>query len=543
MDDNSKLPPKPDSIQSLRHKKVGTLLAKQKFDWPIAVTQIIGYVFGLLGITVVALILGATFNQALVSHSDQYFGILADYSAIIYALPITLLIFGIIAFATRNFLYLAYPIVAFYLGQEFIGTDLVKYLAGNIPAVAPENQPHYFSYLVTVTLCYALLYIGEKPLRSIVMQYRRKTLDNTTLITNIGILASVSIVGIILSFAATPLYIYQLRERSIINVPNSNIFLGEAKSAYLVTTPAAEINKTKQRSSVGNVNIKPLEEWWNRDIRTVCGDTVSRAAYPGQKVTQEYKTTPRGIQYAESVFQGNTSQPFAKTKQYQIIYNCFVIGYQQYYLERSVLGGRDVLTKYQTGDIIDTIVSGTKVVPGCNGDRAQYFRQCTAEDQKITNKLTQAKQKADSILLPKQNTPPETVLNPSAYIKIDELKIAEWGIKLPLSGEVKDLYYTPSTKNSLFINGTLRSVADQRCNTNGNAVVKGVNTVTFARKLKTEEDTRKDLSITFHTPNKQIGDYLYAVYTSGNARSCLGDERARIVQDVLDWATVSIEPL
>lgn len=521
-------------------------LSKNEFDKASALGQVIGYIFGLLGIVILGIILGSTLNEALISHSNQYFGALGDYFSAQYALPVVLAVFGVIAFATKNYTYLLYPIIAFFIGQPLVDSDIVNYISGNIPVAIPDKNPEYFNYLVTTPLVYGALYAIEKPLRNITKKYRSSTLDYTSLVTNIGILITVITIGISFAAISETLYTSQLRERTAIRVPNDKVFLGESKSSYVVTSSASEIRKTKQRSHMGDVRITPVKEWWNRDIHTVCGDVISHSFLPGQEIAQTYKTTSGGFRYAEAVFQTNASNPPAKTNEYRIINSCFVIGYQRYDLERSVLNGKDAMANYKTEDIIDAIFSGSELVASCSLREGVDLRQCNEKDKKTIDELKRAKAEANSIALPRRATANDTIINMSAYKKVGELKIPEWGIKLPLSEETKDLYYSPTTKNSQVINGSLRSIADLQCSSGGgNAVVKGVDTIIFARTLKLEEDTRnrKDSSVSFNAPNKQVGGYLYSVYASGKAKSCMGEEQARIVDDALKWATVHIEPL
>jgi hypothetical protein len=508
------------------------------------------FILGLCGMAILGLLLGATFNETLVSHSHQYFGGLADAISAIYILPILTFFFIIAAMVGSNWWLAFYPIVAFGWAQEFVDMDITKLLAGYVPASPPDGHPQYFEYMIAVMFSYVAVQAVAGPAHTLYKNRRRLFSKNkrVILVTNVSFLGIVFVLFGTVAIAGKPLYIGQQRTRAAVYIPSSDRFFGEPSNDFELHYGEATKQYDGTYQQADEVKVTPLKEWWNRDTPTVCGTNYVTTLYPGQKPANEYKKTPAGATYAQAIFDANGSQPAVKSQAYKEYRYCFVVGYQRYDLVRSDRVGTEYLSKYPAESVVDAFVSAKAYLPGCTETKqASYCQASDKANNQQLSKESQQKYRSPSSTgqtpIPGLKTP---TTNPLAYKEIGRLTITEWGVSFALTDEIKDAYYvkSPNSKDGDTMAIGLRSYDNDLCfagiRASPGRVLKGDGVASIRRhKLP---DIKGDSNNYFS--GVVVGDYAYGL--TGSVNSCatsLGKDEAfkTSLNDVFDWSTVTIK--
>jgi hypothetical protein len=528
--DFSKPATQPENIKSKRTNK----------NWFSTFIAEIGmYFLGLLAIVGIAFIFGVFVGGALVSHASEYFGGLADAFSIIIVGPVLLFVFGIISLVRSDWIFLTYPFVVFsVIGPKIYESSVSDALAIKLPFNVDEGARSSNRYLATAILSYALVFTVEHCLSKLAKRGRFKTDNHSRAVefSQIGILSAVLLAAVVSPVMAhkvisdNHVFIHSVR------MPRTADFI--AANTQTNSDSSFELyyrKPTNQYTGSYNMNdmvlYKILPQGENRDIKKVCGQkhllyTGATESYP---VT--YQKTSNGLEYGIYIFPRNGSQPPRKTLAYSEYHTCFILDDKQYDLERTDAHGNDYLNKYPTSKIVAAFAD------------AKSYINCTSENRDCSKEDIAATTRANKIQIPSAPVNESPDINPYSYKQVRSIDIKEWGIRIPLSEEAKDLYYSPPAKAESFIYAGLESVSGKDCYAGYKQGVKGVGTVYIVRELKSTVDAQKHSSTKFIEPNKQVGDYVYAAYASGNAKSCMGEDRSFTLGDSLDWSTVNIDPL
>jgi hypothetical protein len=530
-----------DSQTSPINAPLGTTQPSQPSFLGIFSAQLAGFIASSIGIGIIAIVFGLTFNEAIVSHRTQSFGLLADYLSFYYVIPVVVIVFGLIALATKNFVYLLYPILAFYLAEDIYYTHINYFFGGYIPLLEPDKHPGFNAYFTAIVISYLTIHASVKPITKIIGQVRHPSLDKSQIMLANGIILVIgSIAVLVLSFAGTPLYAHQKKARAAIHVPNTSAIFGEPRYDYQLFY--AEKSNSTIYKPYDSVNSSFLQKWWDRDTHNACGDKVTYSLHPGQVVAQQFKQTKGGITYAEAVFAGNGSKPPTVERAYKTHLYCFVLDYQKYSLSRKDGDGSNYIGSHPVEQVIDLIAESPKYYPLCTGKQATFY--CKSEDIVKNSKLGEVKTKKYN---PYAGTPPP--VSRSAYKEVGRLTIKEWGISFPLSEEIKDAYYVPYPgdaahgfsiglhaygSDSCFAGLRSTSFSDRRY---------GFGLATLSR-INPKADPN-NIGPGYYVAGRNIGEYKYFLEAEPNrcAKSLGKDGTFQATfEKVFDWSELNITP-
>jgi hypothetical protein len=505
----------------------------------IFITEIGMYLLGLLAIVGIAFIFGVFVGSALVSHASEYFGGLADAFSIMMVGPVLLFVFGIISLVRSDWIFLTYPLVVFsVIGPKIYESSVSEALAVKLPFNIVEGTHSSNRYLTTAILSYALVFTIEHCLSKLTKRGRFKTDSRSSAVkfSQIGILAAVLLAAVVSPVMAHKVIGSNHILTNSVRMPRTADFI--ASNTLANSDSSFELyylKPTDQYTGLYNMQdkvlYKILSQGENRDIKKVCGQKRLLYAGAAESIPVTFQKTSNGLEYGTYVIPRNGSQPPRKTLAYSEYHACFVLDDKQYDLQRTDAHGNDYLDKYPTPKIVAAFAD------------AKSYINCTSENKDCSKEDVAATAKANAIQIPNAPVKESPDINPNSYKQVRSIGIKEWGISVPLSEETKDLYYSPPAQAESFIYAGLESVSGKDCYAGYKQGVKGVGTVYIVRELKSEFDAQKHSSTKFTEPNKQVGDYVYAVYASGNAKSCMGEDRSFTLGDSLDWSTVNISSL
>jgi hypothetical protein len=453
--------------------------------------------------------------------------------------PVLLFVFGIISLARSDWIFLTYPIVVFsIIGPKIYESSVSEALAVKLPFNIDEGTRSSNRYLTTAILSYALVFTIEHCLSKLAKRGRFKTGNSSRVIefSQIGILSAVLLAAVVSPVMAHKVIGDNHVFKQSVRMPRTADFIAANTQTNSGSTfELYYLKPTNQYTGLYNmqdkVSYKILSQGENRDIKKVCGQ--KRLLYTGaaESYPVTYQKTSNGLEYGTYVFPLNGSQPPRKTLAYSEYHACFLLDGKQYDLQRTDAHGNDYLNKYPTSKIVAAFAD------------AKSYINCTSENRNCSKEDVAATAKANEIQISNAPVNESPDINPYSYKQVRSIDIKEWGIRIPLSEEAKDLYYSPPAKAESFVYAGLESVSGKDCYAGYKLGVKGVGTVYIVREQKSEVDAQKHSSTKFTEPNKQVGDYVYAVYASGNAKSCIGEDRSFTLGDSLDWSTVNIDPL
>lgn len=492
---------------------------------------LLAYIPGFIAIALFAAIFGYFIGGSLVSHAGEYFGELGDYVSLIFIGPVIALIFGTVAWVRRDWVFLLYPISVFYfVGPNIYHSSTASALAGLMPfkILGYRSSNEYF---VTVLLAYLLIYLFESAISRLARRGRFKGEPMSAPVRNaqITVLALVVISVLASPVLADKILANQKARLTAVSMPNTSDFISikdrpnspNSFTLYYLNPTQQDGVSYHKRDTVDYANI---EQGKPTDVHGVCGDAVSidEGLY---KSKVSYSKTANGLEYGSYSFDMNASNPPRKTRSYTDYHACFVIDGKKYDLKRSSIQGDAYLKQYPTDKIVAAFAD-----PASYKHCTVVGKDCSQQDVDLNSKLSTVK--VDQV----SATATNPYINAAAYSQTGSLSIKEWGIKFPLTDGTTDAYYATPAAGSNLIKVGLTSVGAKTCGAAGS----GYGVAYVSRESVAKADADKKKSISFHTPNVKIGDYLYAVYSNGNASTCLGAEKASALEDIMDWASVNI---
>jgi hypothetical protein len=487
------------------------------------------FIASLIAIGFIGLIYGATFNWRLISVHGQYFGELQDTINLVLFMPLATILFGVIAIASRNIFYWFYPLVAFFVASTVSSAAVIHLLVGYIPALPPASPPNYLTSLVTVMLAYILVHAFIWPLRHVIRSRKMRT-GNEKRVFAAGmaiLLVVLSVCGVVGKYSE-PLLISQKRVRAAVHIPGVIGPIGSPQIDYTLYR-----NEGSARAAVADVMVRPVEKWWDKGARDVCGGQTTTTVYENQSPANKYATTPGGIQYAGAVFDANASKPATATAAFKEYRYCFVIGYQHYILVRNDRGeNAGLLQKYASAQLIDTIAKAPSYIIACAVQQLPYY--CTNADaealKKLNSEVVVGYQPPASSAVPGVTAP---TANKNAYKQTGKLSFPQWGINFPLSADIQDAYSTQKKDNEFVIK--LHSLDPNKCFDDDGVAY-------LMRRALSDIHPSPNTTIT----GKVVGDYVYSL--SGNAglqfcvnRGSIDSAQATKLDDVFEWAEANIQ--
>lgn len=508
---------------------------------------IFSFIVGLLGFTVLGMIIGLTLNGAAITPENPDGWVNADllFNSYVF-LPVFLLIFGPLAYMTRNILYLVYPFIAMGVAASFVKSDFVLWLGGWVPFVEPAQRPQFVENLIAVMLAYMTIYAIAGPLQSVKGMYRTvpSSYKTTFIATNLSIVAIVLLVLPALAATDGRLYDQQRLSRTGVRIPVTETMFAQptnSKNPYYIQY-ARDTSKVNVSSwaSADRVGTYALEEWWNRDTKEVCGQGI---VDDGQQATYAYKQTPGGIQYAQAVLERQGQSPPVKSRQYKEFYNCFVIDYHKYALIRTETNG--LMEEYPTDKVIDAIAAGERYIPAClgtqdNTGKVRYPGSCTEGDKATIATLTkQAEQFAanEASRHPPVNVVPPSY-SPAAYQAAGRVTVQEWGVTVPYTQELADMYYVMSpdgTRANIRVK-SFQGIDPEGCGEN----IGHMTRIKVSDVKPVQGSTRPEGWI--------VGEYVYMlktdlIDTAWCKNTTIGTASLNIaaVQDILNWMSVGVQ--
>lgn len=345
----------------------------QQFSNSIFTGQLITFFSNVAFITLIGIVLGIVFNENLVSKNGEYFGNFSDLFSYIFALPIPLIVFSVIAIAARNPLYFFTPLIAFSLAQYIQYTHLTKLIADYIPISYPQDMfTHSTTGLATVTLSYLITYLFLRAAWLVAKNISGKNREEKTIVISTLVTISLSaglFVGMF--FIATPLYAAQQRERRSIRIPNTESIYGNLQRNYTLSFNNPDQSSPYQYVDSATVYTKELKQWWKKDITTNCGSTPrlsSSSALTGNYTTKYIKNK---IPYRVASIKNNGSQPPTPEHAQTTYIYCFIVDNHTYRIERIVNDRRGATTlqkKYPIEVTIEAIANSKTYLLECTTD-------------------------------------------------------------------------------------------------------------------------------------------------------------------------------
>ena len=492
---------------------------------------------------VIAYILGIVFGNKLTYEVGPY-QIFADsynFLKILMYVSVATIPFGLMGYLVRNFAYVAYPIVAFFVTSALYGSDVVPLIKD---LLIGSNAMVVVSYIVAHLLVFPVSLILRGWLRKGEPRLAHQEANAGYIFLLLGALSIVLLVQL-----SSPLHNALIRSRSLVHVPDNTLSTTLAGNYKTIPYRLEYKEATEQRNGTyrvqDDVRVTPVNEWWNRNTRSSCSGS-SGTLYQGSEI----KRTPGGVSYLENSSRESYSSTGAKSTMYTVHRTCFVLGYQTYRIERSDRYGDAYLTKYPIENVIDSIANGESFLPGCNDLLNEEFSYCRPSDF-VQNTAVFSTAKPPVVSVDVNKPPIQGVklpeANPEAYLQTAKLSITEWGVSIPLTTEIEDAYYVMSEETGKAATIGLRSLdndvcfAGKRARSDGGKII-GYGLATVYRTKITELPADPRVTMT----GIVIGDYVYAVGTNANFRSCMasvGDRDPILFDDIFDWAATGIKTL
>lgn len=499
--DHQNAPPLPEKIQSQPsvNPKVSDYLRS-------IVIELLSFAAGLAGILSVVFGFGYFVGGAMISRSGEYFGLFQDSISLILIMPLVLGTFGLIALVRRDWVFLTYPLVAFFLvGPSMYGSVMTEALGLMFPFHI-EGLRSSNEFLATTLLTYGLIYSLERPLSKIITRgrFKGRYASKPYIVSSVAVLLLSIMTLTVISFNAPSVVSGKKLDARSVRMPQTQEFTSSKQSSdgdngftIYYNDPTPQYGGTYNMRD--KVIYEVIKQGQSRSLKAACD-------YPGS----DTKKTEDGFEYISHTQSASSSNENKKTLTFTEYKYCFVLDDKSYTLIRSDEFGSEYLSKYPTNLII-TAFTQTKGSPDIKTDP-----------------------------LPQQETiTRDNSINPNAYTAVGYLDIKEWGIRIPLTNATTGSYYVAPNTKSDRVTGGLSQATTKSCSAKD-----GSGTFYIARQSKAEAETQKRSSTKFRTPHKAIGNYNYAVYANGNAKNCLSSQQDVIdYEDALDWATVNIAPM
>lgn len=520
------------------------------------------FLIGLIGITLLGLVLGYLTKGPVVAATGYFSGLTNAFLSILYLLPLTIF-FGFIAYAKKEYILAAYPLIVFLFGKSLMQTQLAGLLRSYYPFLSESGKPDFHLMAIISALVFATLYVIERPITHIIkLTHKGGPSAEKERVAYVVIFVLVLVSFPIIRAGSHSLLISTIRTRDKIRIPSSDTYFGKNSGEiydnsikYSVTSisyneATAQYDGAYQQ--VDTVKTRPITKWWDNDTKANCGSQTSAVVTSRQTAKYSYKKTKKNVVYAETSFTGNNSQPQKKSSEFTEYHSCFVLGYQKYVFVRSDARGSEYLNTYPTPDIIDAIAAGELYIPRClksvyNQKQSTTSEEvCSTADSEQISKVNLTFQKRYSKPQPARKTTGiiTPTINPSAYKEVARLEIKEWGISLPLNEDIKDAYYysgVNSNGKEMFTIG-LKSFTSDRCFAGPASQNASGSGIAFISRNKVSE---MKFEPNVSTEGKVAGDYAYSLYVNGNSKRCLefmqkSGEMRTTYEDIFDWSEAGI---
>jgi hypothetical protein len=472
---------------------------------------------------VVVAVLASFMGGTMIFSGGEGLAILGDILRLVLYMPIPLLLFGAIAFARKDWALATYPLAVFFIvGPAFFHAPVSGAVASQLPFLLHDSLDSNRAFAALI-LAYAFLYTLEWSGSRLLRRGRfahlpPSKLTDATSFTLIGVAV---VVALATPFVAKALNNKTEYERAAFRAPQTKDF-----SAYLVDEKEQRLNiryaeATRQYAGsykmTDEVTVMLIKQGQSRSTRDVCGTSLTLY---GQKTTLQYQKTSSGFEYGVGMVPGSTtSLSNRKTRQFTESRVCFAVDNKKYLLYRTDQYGDDYLKKYPTASVVEAFNRANRVksTPGLPAMAAVVV------DEGVQG------------------------INPNAYEGTGYLDVPEFGIRIPLTAEMKDMYYGVSAVNPNWLLGGLRSITTAGCNVMQKRNDNSDRLFTIIRESEAVLQARKEKNPNtgFAAPNKSIGGYKYAMTMDRVVeQKCFRSaDQASIFADMLDWATVNIKPL
>lgn len=360
-------------------------LSKIKND---AVLAIIGIFVGFVLMSISGFILGAVSGGMVMQSGSlgKWSGLANDFSFMI-AMPIPILLFGVIGFGLRNWLVALYPIIMWQFGGLTVGilNHFMWFIIDSVPDIEKFGS---ISPAITAATAYGFSYLILGPIYLLVKTittnknakpYSRTVAYVCILLLNIGIVAAVSHFG-------HSLYFQQQRSRTLIHVPSTSSVVGSAPVVLGVDGKILQYNvsytePTEQSSGryqyYHGVTVYHAKHWWQADSKSLCGSAFT--SHGGGQAANDYRTSPGGVTYAISVHDINTNSPSDSEGASKIYAYCWAVGNYKYTTELDSRHDLELLRQHPIEMTIDIISSAPAHSADCSLSQDKQ-RYCTKED-------------------------------------------------------------------------------------------------------------------------------------------------------------------
>ena len=490
---------------------------------------------------------------------------LVIYISLPYFLPV-LIVFGIIAYSLRDPFFFFIPIFVWLFGYQLSGNDLFSFIANGIPVEGARLAN--LEYIAVVVFWYLFAYLVARPVfhltranKLVPESERRQTQIAYVIIFVVGVGSMMGLLA-----AGDDLRIAQQRDRAAVHVPDTSAMVGSApelvnssfQSYSLIYKEATNQKNGTYQVSEG-VSATPLKNWWQTDTKQNCGDVLTYASHPGQRVKNEYSTTPEGVLYAKSTFTSNSSNPPEPENAYTVSYYCWVAGKHKYMIEVSDRDGLAFLEKYPIAATIDTIVKAPTYQTNCwkpntsvqDERRPKYCNDTDVKSLKDIEQKANASYKVqrDDVIRAAEKALEEANRLPTTFTEVARLSVPGWGISFPLSAEIKDAYVAAdvSDANKMYVG--LKSYSSANCfagvrYSSSGAISDIGHGVAYIMRSETA-DLLKLPAFKTKTPAEQgwvtIGKYSYSL-GSNNGLKCLElpDNTKKLLGNIFEWAEKGI---
>lgn len=486
-------------------------------DFLIAIMKELGsYFIGLFGLLSVVFVSGYFVGGAMVSRSTEYFGTMQDAISLMFVMPLLLITFGVIGLIRKDWVFLLYPLIVFFVMSPGFYEQSASKAIGLLFPFQIEGLRSSNAFLATALLSYWALYTTERPLSRILRRGRFKsgTITGSYIASVIFIyMIGTGAIGTIMYFSPA-IIAHKNEERTSVRMPQTDDFISSKADHTRKNSFIIHYNQlTKQYD--GTYSMRDVVSYENIEQGESHATKNSCATDKRNIGNTEHKKTAKGFEYITYSLTTNTSNQPQKSNEYSEYRICFVLDSKRYTLMRSDQYGPDYLSRYPTETIIQAFVN-TKASPKLN----------------ITPLPEQKGRQSNG----------SEGINPNGYEKVGYLEIKEWSIRIPLTELTHQSYYaSPSAPSDSMIKGSLKGVVQQSC---GASSSQSTGMFYIVRVPKQQAQTSRHNTTSFHSPNKTIGDYTYAVYANGNAKNCFDSQPTTdLFEDMLDWATVNIEAL
>lgn len=448
-----------------------------------------------------------------------YMAAFANTLMLFIYMPILLLVFGIIAYARKDWVFLGYPLVVFFFaGPILIESYAAKAIGSQLPFLLRGDSN---AALIGILLAYGFLFTLEWSVSRLARRGRFKELppSKATDATSYFIIGCAVILAVALPFFSKSIMQRVAYERAAFRAPQtkdlSTVLVGSKEQALDVRYAEATEQQGGSYRMTDHVAIWPIKQGKSRKTRDACGTSITVLE---QRGVMQYQKTASGFEYGTAAIPVvSSSDPSRKTRQFIDYRICFVLDNKMYILERDDRYGDDYLKRYPADLVVDAFYKAKRVTSTPPLPSIEPFTY----DKGVVG------------------------INPSAYETKGYLDVPEWGIRVPLTTMTKDAYYVKTSKPD-WLRGGLRSKTDSLCAANQTRADSEGGLFTIIRSSKAEvQATKEKYKTDFPTPHKTIGDYLYALSPNGftNKRCFPNTEEVSVFQDILDWATVNIKPL